>query len=113
VITLDEAYSSCEVITKKEAKNFSYGIRLLPDAKRRAMSALYAFARRVDDIGDGAAGTKEKLEALSVIRAGLDGLDRGIVSEDDAVFVGLRDAVGRYDMPTDALRELVTGCEMD
>ena len=48
------AYSYCEAVTGQQARNFAYGIRLLPAAKRQAMSALYAFSRRVDDIGDGA-----------------------------------------------------------
>jgi phytoene synthase len=110
---LDEAYAQCEAITKAEAKNFAYGIRLLPDPKRRAMSALYAFARRVDDIGDGPSGTAEKLEDLARIRTALDALDEGEVPEGDPVLVGLLDATRRYAMSTDALRELVTGCEMD
>lgn len=47
------AYRYCEAVTALQARNFSYGIRLLPEPKRLAMSALYALARRVDDIGDG------------------------------------------------------------
>ena len=55
VTDLATAYDRCEAITRREARNFFYGIRLLPAPKRAAMSALYAFARRVDDIGDGPA----------------------------------------------------------
>ena len=47
------AYRRCEEITWSQARNFSYGIRLLPPAKRQALAAVYAFARRIDDIGDG------------------------------------------------------------
>ena len=50
---VERAYRSCVRITRHEAANFFYGIRLLPRPKRQAMSAVYAFARRVDDIGDG------------------------------------------------------------
>ena len=49
----DAARRYCAQITRREARNFFYGIRLLRAPKRAAMSALYAFARRVDDIGDG------------------------------------------------------------
>ena len=35
------AYRYCETVTGHEARNFAYGIRLLPTAKRQAMSALY------------------------------------------------------------------------
>ena len=80
------------------------------------MSALYAFARRVDDVGDGAAAiSDEKLACCARIRADLDALDQGSAGDDDPVLFGLRDAIAvrRYEMSTDALRELVTGCEMD
>ena len=52
-LEIELAYRACEDITRREAANFYYGIRLLPRDKRHAMSAVYAFARRVDDIGDG------------------------------------------------------------
>ena len=50
---LTEAYRECERITWSQARNFAYGIRLLPHEKRRGLAVIYAFARRIDDIGDG------------------------------------------------------------
>ena len=50
---LDAAYERCAEITSREAKNFAYGIKLLSAPKRQAMCAVYAMARRIDDIGDG------------------------------------------------------------
>src|SRR5947209_16698518 len=61
---LDTAYAHCEAVTRTEAANFYYGIRLLPRPRRRAISAVYAFARRVDDIGDGSLDRGEKLRRL-------------------------------------------------
>src|SRR5262249_9876406 len=49
-LTVAEAYAEVERITRREARNFAYGIRVLPREKRQAISAVYAFARRVDDI---------------------------------------------------------------
>jgi 15-cis-phytoene synthase len=63
------AYRHCEQVTRAQARNFSYGIRLLPPGKRRALSAVYAFARRVDDIGDGTMPVADKLAALAKARA--------------------------------------------
>ena len=62
---VDAAYSRCEEITRQEAKNFAYGIRLLPTDKRRAMSAIYTLARRIDDIGDGDDAPDVKLVELA------------------------------------------------
>jgi phytoene synthase len=61
----EAAYDRCEAITREQAGNFYYGIRLLPRERRRAMCAAYAFARRVDDVGDGTAlSAAEKLRLL-------------------------------------------------
>ena len=62
------AYRHCEQITWTQARNFSYGIRLLPPAKRQALAAVYAFARRIDDIGDGDLPKPAKLAALADAR---------------------------------------------
>src|ERR1044071_3828973 len=42
----------CRDLTKRAARNFYYGLRLLPEEKREAMYALYAYMRLVDDIAD-------------------------------------------------------------
>ena len=65
------AYRHCEEITWSQARNFSYGIRLLPPDKRRALAAVYAFARRIDDIGDGTLPPADKLSALGEARASI------------------------------------------
>ena len=74
-LTTRGAYERCEAITRSQARNFYYGIRLLPAAKRRAMSAVYAFAREVDDIGDGSLADEQKLRRLQELDAALGGLD--------------------------------------
>lgn len=113
MITLEAAYDRCEQITGREARNFSYGIRLLPPDKRHAMSALYAFARRVDDIGDGAAPAAEKLVLLEAVHAQIEVAAAGGPPADDPVLVALADTMARFPIPRGALHEIVTGCEMD
>src|SRR5208283_775161 len=49
---LDMAYSVCRHIARSAAKNFYYGFVVLPRRKRNAISAVYAFMRRCDDIVD-------------------------------------------------------------
>ena len=71
------AYRHCEEITWSQARNFSYGIRLLPPDKRRALAAVYAFARRIDDIGDGTLPPADKLSALSEARASIMAVAHG------------------------------------
>lgn len=110
---LNEAYRRCEEITKIEARNFSYGIRLLPEQKRMAMSALYAFARRVDDIGDGALPLEEKKRELARVREQIQEMAAGHSPESDPVLLALSDAMRRFPITVEELGEVVTGCELD
>jgi phytoene synthase len=103
-----EAYRICERLTRKAAANFFYGIRLLPADKRRAMSAVYAYARRVDDIGDGGLPADRKLADLAATRRSLADGD-----PDDAVMVALADARTRFPLPEEALTDLLDGVRMD
>jgi phytoene synthase len=107
---IDAAYAECERITREQARNFSWGIRLLPERKRKALSAVYAVARRVDDIGDGSLPPEQKLALLSEARAGATA---PAAHEDDPVLRALDDAARRLPIPLEAFGELVDGCEMD
>jgi 15-cis-phytoene synthase len=126
------AYRHCEEITWSQARNFAYGIRLLPPAKRQALAAVYAFARRIDDIGDGDLPPPAKLAALADARASVTALSAGHHppggngslprenggppgdgAADDLVLVALADAASRFDIPLAAFGELIDGCEAD
>ena len=109
------AYRHCREITRAEAGNFYYGIRLLRGDRRRAMCAAYAFARRVDDIGDGTLEAQEKLRRLDAAAATLTsiGSPDGGAAGDDPVIVALTDAHERFSIPLDALGELIEGVRMD
>jgi len=124
-VNVDEAYEQCERITWEQARNFAYGIRLLPPAKRRALAAVYAYARRIDDIGDGDLAPAVKTDQLEAARqqvralvatvsaspasgaghAGLDGAD--------PVLVALADTGARFPVPLEAFTELIDGCLAD
>jgi 15-cis-phytoene synthase len=102
-MSVQEAYAEVGRITRREAKNFAYGIMVLPREKRRAVAAIYAFARRVDDVADGDLPPEEKRAALEELRVGLD------ADPVDPVFVALRDARGRFGIPREPLAALVDG----
>jgi phytoene synthase len=115
-IEIEHCCRRCEEITRAEAANFSYGIRLLPRDKRWAMSAVYAFARRVDDIGDdGTLTAQAQAQALAAEHAMLDSVaDPGApLALHDPVAVALSWACGAYALPVDALHFLVEGVEFD
>jgi phytoene synthase len=71
------------------------------------MCAVYAFARLIDDIGDGEEPAERKLELLADARAQLE-LDHGTPMR-----IALADAERRFSLPRDALVDLIDGVEMD
>jgi phytoene synthase len=102
-MSVEEAYAEVGRITRREAKNFAYGIMVLPRAKRQAIAAIYAFARRVDDVADGDLPLDEKRAQLEELRVAL--------ADDpaDPVFVALRDARERFGIPQEPLEALIDG----
>ncbi len=109
-MNLEDAYEWCQTITRREAKNFAYGVRLLREPERKAMSAIYALARRIDDIGDGSDPPDEKLAGLHLVRREIAELDP---KSNDPVLVAVADTKRRYDIPMECFGEIIDGCEMD
>ena len=108
---LDEAYRECERITWTQARNFAYGIRLLPAHKRRGLAVIYAFARRIDDIGDGTLPPEDKIAALADARLVLG--DLTAAGADDPVLLALADVERSFPVPIAAFGELIDGCVAD
>jgi 15-cis-phytoene synthase len=104
----ERAYAEVERLTRQRARNFAYGIMLLPRPKRRAIAAIYAFARRVDDIADGPAPDAEKRARLEELRAAIEA-----PPGEDPTLVALADARSRFPIPGDALHALVDGGVQD
>jgi phytoene synthase len=107
-LRVEEAYTEVERLTRERARNFSYGIRVLPKAKRRAISAIYAFAREVDDTADGDAPPDEKRRRLEDLHLRLD-----VPAADDAMWIALADARERFPISEQALHDFVDGGLMD
>jgi phytoene synthase len=103
--TVEQAYAEVERLTRARARNFAYGIMLLPKPKRRAIAAVYAFAREVDDIADDEdLADDEKRERLEDLRARIEG-EPGA----DAMLIALADATARYAIPRRPLHDLIDG----
>jgi len=115
-VELTEAYHECERITWTQARNFAYGIRLLPAGKRQGLAVIYAFARRIDDIGDGALPPEEKITALEQARRQVLDLSQASVSQhgpDDPILLALADVERNFPVPIAAFGELIDGCVAD
>ena len=100
----ERAYAEVQRLTRARARNFAYGIMVLPRPKRHAIAAIYAFAREVDDIADGELDPAEKRARLEELHAALDAPPGG-----SATWIALADARERYPIPARALHDLVDG----
>jgi 15-cis-phytoene synthase len=112
-LQLHAAYSVCRHIARSAARNFYYGFLVLPKDKRNAISAVYAFMRRADDISDNPSlPPQQRREELDLW---VNALRRVAAGErtDDPVLFALADSQKRYNIPLDLLEKLVQGTAMD
>lgn len=106
---VDSAYAECRDIARASRSSFYAGMRLLPAGRRDALFAVYALARRIDDIADGPLPELAKLAQLEQLRSDLAHIDRS----SDPVLVAVADAAARYPIPLPAFDDLLEGAERD
>ena len=109
---LADSTRHCVQVARSRARNFFYGFRLLPTAKRDALCALYAFMRGVDDIADGPGSVEEKRTLLAERRAEMDATLAG-GSGEGPVWPAFCHTMKRYSIPPIYLHDLISGAEMD
>jgi len=107
------AYSVCRSISRAAAKNFYYGFAVLPPRKRNALSAVYAYMRRCDDIADD--GTLSLQDRQNKLADWLDKVHRSLAAfpTDDPVLLALTDAQRCYQIPIGLLDQLAFGTAAD
>ena len=110
--TLSAYHAACAALLKQSASNFALPIRLLPEAKRRGTTALYAFCRKADDVVDDEPDREAARRGLERFEAALDAAMAGEGS-DDPVIRAVVDTVRRFAVPVHYLREILAGVLMD
>jgi phytoene synthase len=107
------AYAACRAIAKREAKNFYYAFVALPIERRNAICAVYAFMRRADDLADDESLSRgERRRRLDAWLAAWHEAANG-ASASDPVFLAVRDATRRFEIPLKLFDELVAGVALD
>ena len=108
---LGAAQAHVQAVVIGSGTSFYWGMRLLPAAKRKAMYAIYAFCREVDDVADGDAPVAAKLDELAGWRREIDALFEGRPSRPTTL--ALLDPVARFDLPAGEFHAMIDGMEMD
>lgn len=102
--------------TNARITNFYYSFVFLPREKREAIEAVYAFARRSDDVADSNLPVAESSQQLELCRHDLDRCYRagGVPGNDfSPELAALARAVDRFQIPREHFEELLRGIEMD
>jgi phytoene synthase len=106
------AYAACRAIAKREAKNFYYSFRVLPQHKSDAMCAVYAFMRKADDLADDESLSLDaRRQAMSSWTAAWR-VSRTTPTT-DPIFIALNDTQQRFAISDDLLEQLVAGTTLD
>lgn len=101
-------------ITRAAGSSFYWGMRILPEQRRDAMFAVYAFCREVDDIADGDDSPDEKRAMLDIWRKDIESLYAGTAPQADApILRALSQAISVYQLDKEDFLEIISGMEMD
>jgi len=101
----------CEKKTARSGSSFYYSFLFLPAEQRRAIMALYAFCREVDDIVDDGDDTPAAQAKLAWWREEIARLYAGVPQH--PVTLALQDPVTRYNLPQEQFQEIIDGMAMD
>jgi len=100
-----------EAIVRSAGTSFFWAMRRLPEDKRNAMYAIYAFCREVDDIADEPGEVEEKKMALGLWRGEIERLYADRPRNETAR--ALARSVEQYGLCKKDFRAVIDGMEMD
>ncbi len=132
--SLAQAYAACEGLARSHYENFPVASMLLPRAMRPHVAAVYAFARRADDMADeGDAPAAERQAALEMWRSRLhEAVDRvrlkadttgtssvstsavsGFSRTDDLMLTATANSIHVLDLPLSLFDDLISAFAQD
>ena len=106
---LRRAYKQAEKITAQHSKSFYLASALLPEEKRAAVRALYAFCRTVDDIVDESSDARQ--DAQLEYWRGM--VETASYADHDLVAAAWADTLIRYHIPRHYPLQLIDGVARD
>ncbi len=98
-------------IVSESHSSFLWGMRILPSRRRRAIHAVYALSRVVDNIADGSGSPADKLRALAGWHEEVDRLYTG--NPQHPLTKALAGAIADFELPKGEFHGLIHGMETD
>lgn len=109
-MNLNQAYRFCEEIIAANSKSFYKSFSMLPKESRKAVWAIYAFCRTVDDIVDEGA---DPAAQLTLFKKEFHNFLSGDFDPMNPMWLALSDVFHNYDMDAEAFKSMIEGQEMD
>ncbi len=106
-----EADRAIRTLVDGSGTSFFWAMRLLEAPRRRAMFAVYAFCRVVDDIADEGGTAEEKQAGLAEWRGEIERIFQG--RPEHPVGIALSEAVSRFGLRKEDMHAVVDGMNMD
>ncbi|MCL2924990.1 MAG: squalene/phytoene synthase family protein, partial [Trichodesmium sp. MAG_R04] len=110
-VSIEESYELCRQITATHSKTFYMGTQLMPEAKSKAIWAIYVWCRRTDELVDGPMSNATTTETLQKWEQNLESIFAGYPLED--VDVALVDTLSRFPLDIQPFRDMIAGQQMD
>jgi 15-cis-phytoene synthase len=106
----DEAIARCREVTRRRARNFYYGLKLLPEPQRSAMYAIYAWMRRADDLVDEPEQQPDVQEQrIEAFRSATDRAMSGMPDDGDYLWPALAFAAERFRLTSQPFHQMLDG----
>jgi phytoene synthase len=106
-----DPHAYCQEKAAASGSSFYYSFRFLPEDRRRAIHAFYAFCREVDDVADECRDPALARTKLAWWRDEVARLYAG--QPKHPVTRALAEAIGPFHLPEDVFSQIIDGMEMD
>ena len=106
-----EPWAHVRRVVAQSGTSFLWGMKVLPAERRRAMYAIYAFCREVDDVADEPGETAQKKQGLAAWREEIARLYAG--EPQWPTTRALLQPVQRFELPRDEFLAVIDGVEID
>ena len=106
-----EPWAHVRRVVAQSGTSFLWGMKVLPAERRRAMYAIYAFCREVDDVADEPGETAQKKQGLAAWREEIARLYAG--EPQWPTTRALLQPVQRFELPREEFLAVIDGVEID
>ena len=111
IASLAESQQWCKQLTQSHGENFSVLSRFVTASLVNDFSAVYAFCRAADDLGDETESRERSTELLAWWRDQLHQCFAGHASH--PIFVALMPVIARHSLPQEPFDDLISAFELD